>query len=52
MVSVSYPHKTHAYDVHLADVEAIVAPDFDDPNLDKDAALQGVLGKSLQPSEI
>ncbi|TEB24966.1 OPT oligopeptide transporter [Coprinellus micaceus] len=30
-------------DVDLAEVEAIVAPDFDDPNLDKDAAIQGVL---------
>lgn len=30
-------------DVDLAEVKAIVAPDFDDPNLDKDAAIQGVL---------
>lgn len=28
------------------EIEAIAVPDFDDPNLDKDAAIQGVLGQS------
>jgi len=27
-----------------ADLEAIALPDFDDPNIDKDAAIAGVLG--------
>jgi hypothetical protein len=27
-----------------AEVEAITLPDFDDPNIDKDEALAGVLG--------
>lgn len=31
-------------------VEAAAIPDFDDPNIDKDAAVQGALGK-FSPAE-
>lgn len=29
------------------ELEALALPDFDDPNIDKDAALQGILGKLI-----
>lgn len=29
----------------LDDVEAIALPEFDDPNIDKDAAIAGILGE-------
>lgn len=31
------------HELDLKEIEAIAVPDFDDPNLDKDAAIQGVL---------